>query len=229
MTTRGFNSQRTLEIPCAGHLHEVSSPSTICAAISMYVTTLSGRALDSLALSSGCVAGSSTRGPLQRYGAAAIVLVLHLAVLWAVAMGIRPSTRADVSRDLEIALLSPNLGPKVAPAPPLDWDFQAPEAVLVPEPEITIDRTLEGQIVGTPVVQKFPPRIDPAHVNARPELPTTFGSLVAALSLELRILVLPDGSVGGGRANRPVLRPGGNRPVGYSDGQGQLALSSRLD
>jgi protein TonB len=33
-------------------------------------------------------------------------------------------------------------------------------------------------------------------VNARPELPARLGSFVTALSLELRILVLPDGSVG---------------------------------
>jgi TonB family protein len=43
--------------------------------------------------------------------------------------------------------------------------------------------------------QRLAPTLDPAHTNERPELPGTLGSIIASLSLRLRILVLPDGSV----------------------------------
>jgi protein TonB len=51
-------------------------------------------------------------------------------------------------------------------------------------------------IAAVGIAEKLAPRLDPRHINARPELPHTLGSYVMALSLELRILVLPDGSVG---------------------------------
>jgi TonB family protein len=42
--------------------------------------------------------------------------------------------------------------------------------------------------------EKVPPRLDPRHINEQPELRRRMGA-VGALSLELRILVQPDGSV----------------------------------
>lgn len=149
----------------------------------------------------------------QRYFAIAIVGAVHVAVLWALAIGIRPdaSMRVGGSQELQIRLLSPNLGPTVAPAPPLDWDFETPETVLVSEPQIAIapDQEAGEGIVGSAITQKLAPRLDPQHVNQRPELPRTMGGIIAALSLRLRILVLPNGTVG----NAQIVRSTGEGEI----------------
>ena len=107
------------------------------------------------------------------------------------------SHTAGQSAELEVRLISPNLASRGMPAPPTDWDFLMPEAVVVPEPEIDIvpERQDPNGVSVTVMQQKTPPRLDPTHMNEMPELPHTLGA-VGALVLRLRILVLPDGSVG---------------------------------
>lgn len=104
-------------------------------------------------------------------------------------------SKSTTSTELDIKLLSPNLGPREALAPPLDWDFLQPEEIAVPAPEIAIAPEDPRGIGATAVRQKVPPRLDPVHTNEKPQLPHTLGA-VGALALELRILVLADGSVG---------------------------------
>lgn len=142
----------------------------------------------------------------QRYVAIAIVALVHVLVLWVFGSGIRPgpavpSVRSD---ELQVRILSPNLGPPVAPYPSLDWTFDTPAEVLVPEPQIVIapDQEAGEGIVGRGITQRLAPRLDPKHVNARPELPHTMGGAIGAISVELRILVLPDGSVGDAKVVR---------------------------
>jgi TonB family protein len=136
------------------------------------------------------------------------VIIIHLFVLWFVSAHLRWASPRYINHPLQVMMLSPNLGPREAPAPPLDWDFKYPEAVIVPPPEITIDPDVAGQIVGTPIIQKLPPRIDPSHVNERPELPSRMG-FVSALSLALRLHILPDGSV----ADAQILRSTGDAGI----------------
>jgi TonB family protein len=136
----------------------------------------------------------------RRYAALGAVAAIHLAVLWmlAAAMHFQAAFPAQNPQELQINLLSPNLGGNGTPAPPLDWTFLDPEQVLVPEPQFTIESDLEAAnaIAAVGITRKLAPRLDPRHVNAMPELPHTLGSYVMALSLELRVLILPDGSVG---------------------------------
>lgn len=144
--------------------------------------------------------GSANRA--ERYAAIGLLTLIHLVAFWimaaAIRIGVPGSNHLTSSTELQIRLLSPNLGPREPLAPPLDWDFDTPENILVPEPQITImPRPEDTSGVGaTPVGQKFPPRLDPAHVNEKPQLPHTLGAIVGALRLELHILVLADGSVG---------------------------------
>jgi len=142
----------------------------------------------------GFSSGKGWRHP----AAITLIALIHLAVFWMMAAAMRggaPSTSR--SGEMEVQLLSLNLGPKQAVAPPLDRSFLTPENVVVPEPEITIAPQQPGSEGADAIASwpKLPPRLDPGHINERPELPHTLG-MVGALALELRILVLPDGSVG---------------------------------
>lgn len=151
--------------------------------------------------------GSKTH---QRYATICVVAAIHVAVLYMMAAGMRFQVPVPVANELEINLLSPNLGGNGTPAPPLDWTFLEPDEVLVPEPQIIkSNQEMAAGVSAVGVTQRLAPRLDPRHVNAKPELPHTLGSFVTALSLELRILVLPDGSVGDGQ-------------IVHSTGQGEI-------
>ncbi|HEX3663775.1 MAG TPA: energy transducer TonB [Rhizomicrobium sp.] len=147
-----------------------------------------------------------------RYATLGIVALIHFVLFWLLATAIPSETagsgKAGGSTELEIRLISPNLASSGIPAPPTDWDFLAPEDVVVPEPEINIVPELQdpNAVHVTIMRQKLPPRLDPTHINEKPELPHTLG-MVGALSLELRILVLPDGSVGDAQVARSTGEP----------------------
>jgi len=146
----------------------------------------------------GAETNHTYRRSWQRSVAIAIVALIHIVVVATLAGGARRSIPLGSTPELQISLLSPNLGPPEALAPPLDWTFASPEDVLVPEPQITItpDQEAGEGIVAAGIIQKLAPRLDPSHLNEKPELPRTLGSMVGAIALKLRILVLPDGSVG---------------------------------
>ena len=147
----------------------------------------------------------------RRYVAIGIVGLMHIVVVVTLADGTRMRIPPSVRHELQVALLSPNFVPAEPLAPPLDWTFASPEDVLVPEPQITItpDQEAGEGIVAAGVTQKLAPRLDPSHVNAMPELPRTLGGIVGAIALKLRILVLPDGSVG----DTQVVRSTGQRDI----------------
>jgi hypothetical protein len=131
-----------------------------------------------------------------RYVAVAAAAAIHIAALWLLASSIRIQILPTRSTEIQLNFLSPNLGPRVAQAPPLDWEFKTPEEILVPEPQITITPDQEaGEGIVASGMQKLAPRLDPTHVNQRPELPAKLGTFVTALTLELCILVSTDGSV----------------------------------
>jgi len=143
-------------------------------------------------------APAASAQPMTRRSAAiGIAIVLHSVILWLLAFVIRPSLTSQLPHELQVAVVATNIGVKEAPAPPVDWKFETPETPLIPVPDITIvpDQG-DGGIVADTITRQLGPRLDPGHVNQRPELPHTLGDLVKALSLELRILVQPDGSVG---------------------------------
>jgi TonB family protein len=121
----------------------------------------------------------------------------------ALSFGVRSPKSIYVPRELEIDLFHPNHAPLGTPAP-LDPAFIGLQEVLVPEPTFTIetDREMANGIAAVGVTQSLPPRLDPKHVNPRLQLPHTLGDLVGALSLELRVLVLADGSIGNAQIQR---------------------------
>jgi TonB family protein len=150
-----------------------------------------------------------TRRP--RYAALIGVASIHLAALWLLATRMQFRTQSLQSTEIQLDFVTPNLASRGIPPPPTDWDFEAPENVVVPEPQINItpDQEAGEGIVATGIMQKLAPRLDPAHINKRPELPARLGSFVTALNLELRILVLTDGSVGDAR----IVRSSGEREI----------------
>jgi TonB family protein len=150
--------------------------------------------------------------PRRRYAAIGTAAIIHLIVLWAFSAGIRTGAPfAKTQQELQVGFLSPNLGPREPLAPPMDWQFQSPEDVLVPEPAINIAsaESASGAVAATAITQKLAPRLDPTHTNERPELPRSLGGLVEALSLQLRIFVLSDGSV----ANAQVVKSTGEGDI----------------
>ena len=115
-----------------------------------------------------------------------------------------------LTAETQLDLIGPNLASRGLPPPPTDWNFAAQEEPLVPEPEINIVQDQAGgAILGEAIARKLAPRLDPKHVNALPELPRSLGATVAAASVELRILVLPDGTVG----DAQIVRSAGQRAI----------------
>lgn len=173
--------------------------------------------LATAALGGGYVSGGLAQGGLgivapgglrRHYLIILAVGVLHLILLWVLIQGIRPEALVrSRTTELQVQILSPNLGPREALAPPLDWTFDAPEMILVPQPQIVItpDQEAGEGIVGSAITQKLAPRLDPKHLNQLPELPRTMGAIIAALSVELRVLVRPDGSI----AEAEIVRSAG--------------------
>jgi TonB family protein len=111
---------------------------------------------------------------------------------------VRPSFESvTTTREFELSVFNPHLTPQSAPPPPIKWVFQAPEDVVVPQPEITIvsQRGDPDAIVASGAGQVVPPRIDPRHVNTAPDVPYDLRSSARAAVIMLHLLILPDGSV----------------------------------
>lgn len=134
----------------------------------------------------------------HRYGAIGIVLLLHFAGFWAVSLGMKFQPPPELSHEFQVTFVSPNYATKEAAAPPLDWEFQEPPQIAVPEPEISIAPAQMGPngIAAGTIHQRLAPHLDPDHVNDSPQLPRSAGPVLLSSSLRLRVLVLPDGTVG---------------------------------
>lgn len=143
----------------------------------------------------------------RHYAAIGCVIVVHAILFWALTT-MKPVVPPIIPHELQVNVISPNVGPKEPLAPPLDWQFQDPENVVVPMPDITITPDQEGGegIVASAITQHLAPRIDPAHLNVRPALVGSLSGKPVDSSLTLRILVSADGSVG----TAEVLRSAGD-------------------
>lgn len=138
---------------------------------------------------------SNTSRP--RYLALGCVVALHVALFWTLSAILLPVALVETERELQVTVFYPRIASAQPPAPPLGWMFQMPEVVLVPEPEIVLtpEARSSGGIAAGIMSARLVSSLDPSHVNERPQLPATLGSMIAALTLRLRLLVLPDGSV----------------------------------
>jgi protein TonB len=125
------------------------------------------------------------------------VAVLHLIAFLLLSTSLRIVSPPVKEGELRMIVFNPELPPRTAPAPPTASMFKAPDEPDVAAPDIAIS---PAPGIGTgsstnEVQSRIAPILDPAHANERPELPGTLGALIAALSLKLRLLVLPDGSI----------------------------------
>ncbi|HEY3777590.1 MAG TPA: TonB family protein [Rhizomicrobium sp.] len=140
--------------------------------------------------------GIYTSSRSDRAASIGFVILLHLVVFWLIA-AVRPSFESfSTTRELQLSVFNPHVTSR-APPPPIKWLFQAPEDVVVPQPEITIvsQRGDPDAIVASGAGQVVPPRIDPRHVNTAPDVPFDLRSSARAAVIMLHLLILPDGSV----------------------------------
>lgn len=143
----------------------------------------------------------------KRIGLLTAVAAVHLLAFFLLSSSLRIVSPALHEGELQMIVFRPELSPRTAPAPPTtsmlippeEPDVAAPDIEISPEPGI-------GAGASTDEVQsRIAPILDPSHANERPQLPGTFGALIAAASLKLRLLVLPDGSI----FNAKVVRSSG--------------------
>ena len=136
----------------------------------------------------------------------AAIAALHVIAFLLLSSSLRIVAPLLHEGELQITVFRPALPPHAAPAPPT-LSFSLPAAPDVTAPNIAISPEAgSGTGASTSEIQaRIAPILDPSHANERPELPGSFGALIAAASLKLRLLVLPDGSI----FNAHVLRSTG--------------------
>jgi len=133
----------------------------------------------------------------QRISVLTAIAVLHLIAFFQSSSSLRIVQPLLKEGELQMIVFNPGRPPRTSPALPTKLMFKMPEAADVVAPDIQISPEPGiGRGASTNEVQsRIAPILDPSHANERPELPGTFGALIAALSLRLRLLVLPDGSI----------------------------------
>lgn len=111
----------------------------------------------------------------------------------------------------EVTLTVFETAPEAARAEPvrLQPEFTNPETVIVPEPDIVVNDGDAPAMAAKPMTQKIPPRPDVAKPHELPSLPDQYQAFARTASLMLRILILPDGSIG----EADVTRSSGARDI----------------
>jgi TonB family protein len=147
----------------------------------------------------------------QRYAAIALVVALHIAVIWALATSLRFVRLGDEISVLQVTTVSPAFGNADPKPSPINPTLIAPQSVLVPEPTIEIaeDARQSSGVTAIDMSRLLPPRPDPAHANGPPELPARLKSLGNAVSAILRVFVLADGSI----SDAQITRSSGDRAL----------------
>lgn len=144
---------------------------------------------------------STTR---RRVASAAIVILLHLLVLWALGGGIKPGPVIVKAPELEVTVLSPTVAPPTPPAPPISWLFQAPPDVEINAPQIDMapDPSAPAIPTTTNSSQILPPRPEPGHVNPSPDVPFSLRQIAAEASIIMRVYVLANGVIAEARIQK---------------------------
>jgi hypothetical protein len=125
--------------------------------------------------------GAASWHQVLRYAAVILVVAIHVAALWMLTLEMRFPAPLP-KHDLELTLLMPSMSTHETAAAPPAPNFKTPEDVLIPEPEITFEagNDVSGPVVtGEGIIEKLAPRLDPHHVNQRPQLPHTMGAAIA--------------------------------------------------
>jgi periplasmic protein TonB len=137
----------------------------------------------------------------QFYVSLALVLLLHLALIWALASAlVLPRGPQPDGRWAEVALVGspPASQPKPDPVPEPQLQVAVSEAVAPPDIEIQEPASPAGAVgAGSAVI--LPPRPDPAIRNVNPALPAALAKIGSQAEVLLTILVEADGSIGDAR------------------------------
>jgi TonB family protein len=134
----------------------------------------------------------------QLYVSLALVLLLHVAVIWALASALfQPPAQADWPWT-DVAMISSASQPKLDPVPEPQLQAAVSEEVAPPDIEIQDSAPPTGAISAATTII-LPPRPDPAIRNANPTLPAALAKVGSQAEVLLTILVEADGSIGDAR------------------------------
>jgi TonB-like protein len=147
----------------------------------------------------------------ERYTAVAIVLLLHVLVIWGLATSLRYVRLGDQVSDMQVTVVSPSLARTQSARSAINPELLAPQAALVSAPDIQIAEQSQpaNAITGIDMRHLLPPRPDPSHINSPPRLPVEFRRLGGSVSAVLKIFVQPDGSI----SEAQVMRTSGDRAL----------------
>ncbi|HTQ12669.1 MAG TPA: TonB family protein [Rhizomicrobium sp.] len=134
-------------------------------------------------------------GDPRRYAATAAVAVLHVAVIWLIAVNVLVPKTGGTSREMQLTL-PPLPAAQPAPADPVpEPPMLTPDPTLAPPvpPPVEIDMAQGGALAAAADI--LPPRPDPAIRNPSPQLPPAYASHAALPQVTLKILVAANGAV----------------------------------
>jgi hypothetical protein len=148
----------------------------------------------------------------QRPIAIGLVVVLHIVVIWVFATSLRYVRPSVELSETEVTLVSPTLSGSEAKTSLIAPPLVTPQVVSITAPDIEIEKEANSStstVTAIDMSHVLPPRPDPSHMNPPPQLPSRLAKYAGSLSVILRILVLPDGSI----ADAQVTRTCGIREI----------------
>jgi protein TonB len=120
----------------------------------------------------------------------ALVAFVHAIFLWIIAASLAPRTSSSPVHEIQLSLFKE--GSETPPPLPI---VSEPEILVVAPPEIVMEPDpSEMSPAAAPMSVVLAPRPDPAHLNTSPA-PNGIGTN-GSISLLMKILVLPNGTVG---------------------------------
>lgn len=156
------------------------------------------------------MAAASHQSPATRLIGIGLVVLLHVAVVYALVAGLAHRAVDLVRAPIETEIIAPTTPEKPPPSPPPPLQLAPPPPAFVPPPEIQIEKppppppestaitavTPVKPVAPTPVAEpvRVMPKIDVRH-SREPEYPPTSRRLGEEGSVVLQVLVDTDGRV----------------------------------
>jgi TonB family protein len=121
------------------------------------------------------------------------VALLHAVFIWMIVLSLRPTATRQAPREMQLSLIRDTQTaqlPNVAIADP-DVPVVAPPDVVIQDDQPSTDT-----IAAASPSQVLAPRPDPSRTNPQLQASSIGQSIATAVSVVLKILVMPDGSIG---------------------------------
>jgi periplasmic protein TonB len=150
------------------------------------------------------IAPRAARLSKRQWQAIAVVSVtlLHVLFIWMIVLSLRATPALPPPREMQLSLLRTD-AKVVLPSVTL----ADPETPIVMPPDVVIEEEAHAPTIAiASPSQVLAPRPDPAHLNPAPAAADVGASIATALSVVLKILVMPDGSI----SDATVLRSCGH-------------------